>query len=106
MRLFLEGMAYQSVGVLDDPHSGDGVNAQVRADDERLVFEIADDADAQAAAHLLDVLFELGSELGIAYIVDVSTETPAFDGGQSAPAGAQMGMVVRAEKEIGDTVLF
>ena len=58
------------LGVLDRPDGHDGVVAEVRPDEERLVVGVADDADPEPRAEPGDVVIELRPELGVLDVVD------------------------------------
>ena len=92
--------------VIDAAHGGDGVTAQVGADDEGLGLAVRDTADAHPAVHIQHVPLELGAEGRVFNIVNGPFEPPGGVDRHAAPAGAKVGMVVYSEKEVGDTVLF
>jgi hypothetical protein len=64
--------------VLHRSDRNDGIRAHVRTDDQRLVFVVADDADALAAVKPGDVGFELGPELSIGDIVSTIMRDSRF----------------------------
>ena len=53
---------HQRVGIVDDAHGGDGVQAQVGAHQQGLGIGVADTADAGAAVKFRQILVELGAE--------------------------------------------
>jgi hypothetical protein len=71
-----------------------------------LRLKIGDAADTQVAFHVMDVVIELSTERRVLNIVDGPVE-PVFPvHRQSGPAGSQMGMVIRAEKQIKYAIFF
>ena len=55
--------------------------------------------------HLVDVGRKLGLKLSVLDVVDVQMHDIIVDGAQPRATGAQMGMVVRAVKELSGTRL-
>ena len=101
-----EGLPGQLVRVLDHPHRDDGVDAQVRADDQGLVLVITDDADAAGASHFGDVALELGAELGGFDVVDEPDEITPVVCYQPPSLRSQMGVIVGPVKQRLNTVVF
>ena len=103
-----EVAVHQGLGVLDDAHGGDGVQPQVGAHQQGLGVRVADTADAGAAPEPGQILLELGAEGGVLNVVDLPVKAgsvPVIDG-HAAPAGAQVGVVVRAEEHVQHHVPF
>ena len=96
-----EIVRHQLLGIVDLPHGGDGVGAQVRADQQGLGVGIADAADADAAGKVRQILFKAGAEGGVGNGVDLPgaalVRAPHRHAGA---AGAQVAVIVRAEEHI------
>ena len=77
------------------------------ADQQRLGLVVGDTGDTDTAAHLVDILFELGTERRVFYVVDLSLEAqfPVIHG-HAAAACTQMRMIVYAVVQIVVTLLF
>jgi hypothetical protein len=69
-----QSLGHQLFQIVDFPDGDDGVGAVVRADDEGLVFVIADDADPHGSTESRQVVFELAAELGVRDVVYASGE--------------------------------
>ena len=97
----IEVLLDQLVGIVDDAHGGDGEKPQMRADQQRLRVGIADAANAAASGKIAQVLLELGPEGGVLDIVDLALKAllPVVKD-HAAPVGAQMGVVIHAEKDV------
>ena len=102
-----KGLPHQLLQVVNPPHGGDGVVAQMRPDNEGLGIGVADAADTQRPGHVVHVPLELGAEGRILDVVDGPLEplVRAVDG-HAAPAGAQMRVIVHPEKQIGDAIVM
>ena len=74
--------------------------------DQGLGFKIGDAADAQIALHVMDIVIELGTERRILNIVNGPVETVFPIHRQTGAPGSQVGMIVRAEKQIKYAILF
>jgi hypothetical protein len=97
----------QLVGVVDDAHGGNGKEAQVGADQQGLGVRVADAADAAGAVEFGHVLLELGSKGCIFDVMDLALEAVLLIVNDHAPpAGAQVGVVVHAEKEVENAVVL
>ncbi len=101
-----ERLAGQRLGIGHHADRGDGVVAQVGADEQRLVVGVADDADAAAPAQALEVGVELRAELGVLDVVDDADEPLGAQDGQAAALGPQVGMVVGAVKQVGQAIVL
>ena len=100
-----EGLFHQLLSIVDDAHGGDGEQAQVAAHQQGLGVGIGDTAHTGNAGHLGQIIFKLGAEGRIFNVVNLPLK--ALLGvveNQAAPAGAQVGVVVRAEKDVVNTV--
>ncbi len=99
---------HQLLGVLDDAHGGDGVQPQVGAHQQGLGIRVADAANARLPMEGGQVLFELCTEGSVLNIVNLPVKACSFFvvDGHAAPAGAQMGVIVRAEEHIQHHVPF
>ena len=75
-------------------------------DDQGLGFKIGNAADAQVAPHVMDVIVKLGAEGRVLNVVDGPVETLFPVHCQAGPAGSQVGMIVRAEEQIKNTIFF
>ena len=104
--LFTEGFFHQLFGVLDHADGGNGIRAQVGIDDQRLVFIVADHANALSALHFQNIVLELGPELRVGDVVNEPGERAGVSDRQPAPLRAQVGMIVRAVKKVRNAVLF
>ena len=71
---FPESHFYQGLNVFYDAHGNDGIGAEMRADDERLVLVIADDPDPFPALELRQVAVEFRAELRVGNIMDAALE--------------------------------
>ena len=100
-----EGLFHQFLCVVDNAHGGQGKQAQMAAEQQRLRIGVGDTADADGAAHLGQVIFKFGAERGIFNVMDLALESfVRVVECQTAPAGAQVGMVVCTEENVMDTV--
>ena len=91
----------QLVDVVDDTHRADGVQAQMGAHQQRLWVGVADAAHADVALELMQRAFKFRAEGGVFNIVDLPDEPGLRPvNHHAAPAGTQMGVVVRAEKYV------
>ena len=93
------------VGVLDDADDADGVGPEVGADEKGLGIVIADAADGGSALHFVPHFFEFRAERGVLDVVDVPLQSGlGVPGSHAAAPGAEVGVVVRAEKYVRDRV--
>ena len=98
---------HQFLGIVDDPHSGNGIKPQMGADQQRLRIGVADTADTGASPEAGQVLFKLGPKGCILDVVDLPLKAPVpVIEDQSPPAGTQVGMVIHAEKYVKYAVPF
>ena len=94
-------LADELIGVVDDADGTDGVDTQIGPDEQRLGIAVADAADCGVAGHLVENALKLGPERSVFNVVDLPLETDlCIIGCHAAPAGAEVGMVVSAEKDI------
>jgi hypothetical protein len=93
------------VEVVELPHCDDRVGAVVRADDERLIVVVTDDADPHAALELRQVILELAAELGIGDVVNDAAKPRPVPHGHPAPHGAEVRVIVRAVEQVRDAVV-
>ena len=87
-------------GVIDDPHGGDGVEPEMGTHQQGLGVAVADAADAAAAVEIAQIAFEFRAERRALDIVDLPLKGMAVADGHAAAAGAQMRVVVYAEKHV------
>jgi hypothetical protein len=73
-------------------------------DEEGLILIVADNPDPHGALHPMEIVLELAPELRVGDVVDESGEALSVLDREPTPQCAQMGMVIRAIKEIGYTV--
>ena len=100
-----EGLFHQLVGVVDPPYGGDGEQTQMRPDQQGLRVGIGDGADTGVALEFGKIRFKLGAERGVFDIVNLALEAQLLVVDcHAAPACAQVGMVVGAEKDIVNAV--
>ena len=93
--------------VVDPADHADGVGPVVGADQQRLRLRVADAADGRKALHLVEDVLKPGAEGRVFDVVDLALQADkGVPGRHTAPAGAQVGMVVGAEKHVGHTVGF
>ena len=104
--IFLHYICYQLVNIVDLADGRDCIRTVMGAHDQRLGFKIRDATDAQIALHVMDVVIELGTEGRILNIMNGPVKTVFPIHRQTGPAGSQVGMVVRAEKQIKYAILF
>lgn len=96
----------EGIGVVDDADDADGIGAQVGADEQGLGVGVADTADGRGALHFVKNVLEFGAEGGIFDVVNLPLQPNGrVIGRHAAPACAQMRMIVRAEKHIGNGVV-
>ena len=96
----------QLLRVVDDTHRSDGVQPQVGPHQQGLGVRVTDTADAAVAVELAQVLLELGAERGIFNGVDLALKSVLLVVDQhTAPAGAQVRVVVHSEEDIQGHVL-
>ena len=101
-----ERLLHQRLGVVDAPDGGDGEVAQMGAHDQRLGLVVGDTADAQVALHVVDIPLKLGAEGRVFDVVDGPLEAALAVHHHAAAPGAEMGVVVRAEKQVKYAVVF
>ena len=68
---------HELVGVSDGAHRRDGINAQVRAHEQRLRVGVGDAAHGARAGELGQVVLELGAERRVLDRVDLAVEPAA-----------------------------
>ena len=91
----------QRPGVVDDADGADGVEPQVRADQQGLGVGVGDAADGRVAEHLVAHVLKLRAEGRILNVVDLPLQAVLRIVGRHARAsGTQMRMVVCAEKDV------
>jgi hypothetical protein len=73
---------------------------------QRLGFKIRNAADAQVALHVMDIIVKLGTERRVLNVVDGTVEAVFPIHRQTGPAGSQVRMIVRAEKQVKYTIFF
>ena len=96
-----EVLLRQLLGVVDDADGADGVEPQVRADQQGLGIGVRDAADGGVAEHFRPDMLEFGAERGIFNVVDLPLQAVLRIVGRHARAAStQMRMVVRAEKDV------
>ena len=71
-----------------------------------MILVITDDADAHVTVQAGDIALKLGSELGIADVMDKTRESVLFPDSQSAAPRAEVGMIIGAVKQVADTIFF
>ena len=97
----------QRLGVVDGADDANGVGAQIGADEQRLRLAVADTADSGRALHALQNVGKAGTEGSAFNAVDFPLKSDlGIEGGHTRAAGAQVGMVVRAEEHVQKAVLF
>ena len=75
-------------------------------DDQGLGLKIGNAANTKVAPHVMNVIVKLGTERRVFNIMDGPVE-PLFPVHcQTGPTGSQMGMVIRAEKQIKYAIFF
>ena len=101
LALFRKIVLHQLVGIVDDADRYDGVEAQMRAHEQRLGVAVADAAEARVTAEVRKVALELRPEGRVLNIMDLPLEAlfPVKEN-HTTPACAEVGMVVRAEKDV------
>ena len=97
----VEIFLHQLLGVVDDTHGRDGVQAQMGAHQQGLWVGVADAADPRVAMKFRQILLKLGAEWGVLNGVDLPLEAVlrVIDN-HTAPAGAQVGVVIHAEENV------
>ena len=102
-----EQLLRQLCRVVDLAHRGDGVCPMVGTDHQRLGLEVRDAADADVPLHLIEILVELCPKRRVLYIMYGPVESLLFTiDHHSRPPGSQMGMIVRSEEQVKDTILL
>ena len=98
---------HQLLGVVHRAGDAQRKGAQLGANQQRLGIIIADTADGGGALHLLEDALEAGTERRGLDAVDLPLQTDlGVVYGDAGATGAQMGMVVGAEKHVLHTILF
>ena len=103
---FFHNACHQLIHVIDLADSGDSVCSVMGPYNQRLCFKIRNAADAQVALHVMDIIVKLGTERRVFNVVDGTVKAVFSIHRQSGPAGSQMGMVIRAEKQIKYAIFF
>ena len=102
----MERLLHQLFHIVNASHRGDGIIAQMRAYDQRLGIRIADAADSHRPRHFPHVPLKLCAEWGILDIMNRPVEAGLrIIHRHTAPPGAEVGVIVHAEKQIGDTAV-
>ena len=97
----------QRLCIVDGANDANGVGAQVGADKQRLGLAVADAADGRRALHAVQHVSKAGAEGGTFNAVDLPLKPDlVVIGGHTRAAGAQVGVVVRAEEHVQKTILF
>ena len=101
LALFRKIVLHQLVGIVDDTDRHDGVEAQMRAHEQRLGVAVADAAKARVTAEIRKVALELRPEGGVLNIMDLPLEAlfPVKEN-HTTPACAEVGMIVRAKEDV------
>jgi hypothetical protein len=102
----LHYIGYQLVNIIDFADSGNGISPMVRSHNQGLGLKIRDATDAQVTLHVMDIIVKLGTEGRVLNVVNGTVETVLPVHCQTGPAGSQMGMIVRAEKQIKYAIFF
>ena len=98
---------HQLFEVVDLADRDDRIGAEPRTDDQRLVFVIADDADAGRADEFIQIVVEFGAELRVGDVVDAPDDFPLRRrDGHSAALGPEVRMVINAVKQVADAIRF
>ena len=93
--------------VVDFPDRDDRVIAEPAGDDQGLVLVVADDADTGVPGEFVDVVVELGAELGVGDIVDPAGDAVfGITDGQAAALGSQVGVIISSIKNVAYTVVI
>ena len=80
----------QVLGVVDDADGRERVEAQMRANEQRLGVGVADAADAAAAGQLAEIVFKFGAEGRVADGMDLPVAAALrVPDGHAAVAGAR-----------------
>ena len=91
----------EGLGVVDKTNGADGVTAQIGTDENGLGISVRNAADGGGAGHFFQNPLEFSPEGRIFNVVYFPLEALfRVIGSHAAPAGSQMGMIVRAEKHI------
>ena len=101
-----EGGADDLLHIIDAADRRDGEAAERRLHQQRLRLGIRDAADAHFAVELLYIPLEFGAKRGVLDIMYGAVEAAFSIHGHSAPLGAEVGVVIGAEKQIQHTILF
>ena len=102
-----KGLGHQLFGVVDDAHGGDGEHPQVGAHQQRLGVGVGNAADTGVSAEFCHVVVKFRAEGGIFDAVDLPLEALfRIVKGESGPAGAKVGVVVRAEENVVNAILM
>ena len=78
----------------------------VGAHNEGLRLIVGNTSDAEIAVHLLDIIRKLGAERAVLNVVDGTVEAVLSVNSHAAAAGAEVGVIIRAEEEIKDTIFL
>ena len=102
----LHDLRDQFIHVIDLADRGDGIRTVVRTDDQGLRLKIGNAADAQVTPHMMNVVIEFGTERRVLNIVDGPVEALFPVHRQTGAARSQVGVVIRAEKQIENAIFF
>ena len=102
-----KGLGHQLFGVVDDAHGGDGEHPQVGAHQQRLRVGVGNAADTGVSAEFGHVVVKFRAEGGVFNAVDLPLEALLLIvEGKPCPAGAEVGVVVRAEENVVNAILM
>ena len=95
----------QRLGVVYDADDTDRVCTQLGTDEKRLRVAVADTSDGRGPLHFFKNMLEFRPEGRISYIMDdpLQTDFPIICG-KSPAARAEMRMIIRPEKNIGEAL--
>ena len=78
MAVIGEAGVYQSLGIVDDSHKGNGVQAKVGPDQQGLGVCVADAANAAATLEGGHILLKFGAEGGVFNVVNLPLKPPVL----------------------------
>ena len=103
----LKNLRHNLILIINLTHSGYGVGAMVRADNQRLGLIVRNTAYSQRAVHLVYVLVKFRAKRRIFDIMDCPVKTLLLIiQRHTGPSGPQMGMIIRPKKQVKDTVFL